>query len=453
MTKLATGGHPDLKMVNPRAAAIDIGSTMHMAAVNPDACDTPVRAFGTFTQDLHDLADWFRSCGVTSVAMESTGVYWIPAFEVLEGHGFQVILVNARYAKNVPGRKTDVSDAGWLRQLHSYGLLRGSFRPEAEIATLRAYLRQRERLVEYAAAHIQHMQKALMEMNLQLHHVVSDITGATGMRIIRAIVAGERDPEVLAAFRDIRCHSSIEVIKAALVGNDRDEHIFALTQSLDIYDFYQTKVEDCDRKLEAAVAALTVKADGDVPALPKARTKRKQVNAPSFDVRAALYGVLGTDLTQIHGLGPSLALKLVAECGTDLRAWKSAKHFTSWLCLAPGNKISGGKLLSSRTRRSSSRAAALLRLAATTIGRSDTALGAFYRRLSSRIGKQKAVTATARKIAVLFYNAVRFGMAYHDPGAAAYDERHRTRVLANLQRRAKIFGFELAPLPAAEAVS
>jgi transposase len=453
MTKIVTGGHPDLKMVNPTAAAIDIGSTMHMAAVNPDACDTPVRAFGTFTQDLHDLADWFKSCGVTSVAMESTGVYWIPAFEILEGHGFQVILVNARYAKNVPGRKTDVSDAGWLRQLHSYGLLRGSFRPEAEIATLRAYLRQRERLVEYAAAHIQHMHKALMEMNLQLHHVVSDITGATGMRIIRAIVAGERDPEVLATFRDIRCHSSTEVIKAALVGNDRDEHIFALTQSLDLYDFYQTKIEDCDRKLEGAVAALTVKAGGDVPALPKARTKRNQVNAPSFDVRAALYGVLGTDLTQIHGLGPSLALKLVAECGTDLRAWKTAKHFTSWLCLAPGNKISGGKLLSSRTRRSSSRAAALLRLAATTIGRSDTALGAFYRRLSSRIGKQKAVTATARKIAVLFYNAVRFGMAYNDPGAAAYEERHRTRVLANLQRRAKTFGFELAPLPAAEAVS
>ena len=453
MAKLVTGDHPELKMVNPRAAAIDIGSIMHMAAVNPDACDTPVRAFGTFTQDLHDLADWFKACGVTSVAMESTGVYWIPAFEVLEGHGFNVILVNARYAKNVPGRKTDVSDAGWLRQLHSYGLLRGSFRPEAEIATLRAYLRQRERLVEYAAAHIQHMQKALMEMNLQLHHVVSDITGATGMRIIRAIVAGERDPDVLAGFRDVRCHSSIETIRASLVGNDRDEHIFALTQSLELYDFYHAKVAECDRKLEAAIAALTVRAADDVPALPKARTKGKQVNAPTFDVRAALYGVLGTDLTQIHGLGPALALKLVGECGTDLRAWPSAKHFTSWLCLAPGNKISGGKLLSSRTRRSSSRAAALLRLAATTIGRSDTALGAFYRRLSSRIGKQKAVTATARKIAVLFYNTLRLGMSYHDPGAAAYEERHRTRVLANLQRRAKTLGFTLAPMPAAEAVS
>ncbi|QFT65033.1 Transposase (plasmid) [Roseivivax sp. THAF30] len=329
MPRLTTGDHPDLKMVNPNAAAIDIGLTMHMAAVNPSSCDMPVRAFGTFTLDLHDLADWFRSCGVTSLAMESTGVYWIPAFEILEARGFEVILVNARYAKNVPGRKTDVSDAEWLRQLHSYGLLRGSFRPEAEIATLRAYMRQRERLTEYAAAHIQHMQKALMEMNLQLHHVVSDITGATGMKIIRAIVAGERDTDVLADYRDVRCKSSPETIRAALVGNDRAEHVFALAQSLDLYDFYKAKIEECDQRLEAAVAALSVKGGDDRPPLPKARIKGRQVNAPAFDVRAALYGVLGTDLTQIHSLGPSLALKLVAECGTDLRAWKTAKHFTS----------------------------------------------------------------------------------------------------------------------------
>jgi transposase len=453
MIKTDAGDKPGLKMVNPGAAAVDIGSTMHMAAVNPDSDDMPVRAFGTFTQDLHELAEWFQSCGVTSVAMESTGVYWIPAFEILEQHGFEVILVNARYAKNVPGRKTDVNDAGWLRQLHSYGLLRGSFRPTAEIATLRAYLRQRERLVEYAAAHIQHMQKALMEMNLQLHHVVSDITGTTGMRIIRAIAAGERDPDALASLRDVRCHSSIETIRASLVGNDRDEHVFALTQSLELYDFYQEKMLECDRKLEAAISDLTVRAEHELPSLPKARTKTKQVNAPSFDVRAALYGVLGVDLTQIHGLGPSLALKLIGECGSDLQPWPSAKHFTSWLCLAPGNKVSGGKLLSSRTRRSSSRAAALLRLSAVTIGRSDTALGAFYRRLAARIGKQKAVTATARKIAVLFYNTLRFGMIYRDPGAAEYDERHRTRVLANLQRRAKSLGYSLAPSLAAECVS
>ena len=350
MNRTKTCDHPDLQMVNPGAAAVDIGATMHMAAVNTDSADIPVRAFGTFTQDLHDLAAWFKACGVASVAMESTGVYWIPAFEILEQHGFDVILVNARYARNVPGRKTDVSDAGWLRQLHSYGLLRGSFRPTAEIATLRAYMRQRERLVEYGAAHIQHMQKALMEMNLQLHHVVSDITGATGMRIIRAIVADERDPNILAELRDVRCRASVETIRAALEGNDREEHIFALAQSLELYDTYQAKIAACDLRLEAAIAALSVKAPGTIPPLPKARTRGKQVNAPAFDVRAALHGVLGVDLTQIHGLGPSLALRLVAECGTDLKAWQSAKHFTSWLCLAPGNKISGGKLLSSRTR-------------------------------------------------------------------------------------------------------
>jgi transposase len=436
-----------IETVNHGAAAVDIGSRMHMAAVNPDAVDMPVRAFGTFTHDLHDLADWFKLHGVTSVAMESTGVYWIPAYEILEQHGFEVILVNARYAKNVPGRKTDVSDASWLRQLHSYGLLRGSFRPTAQIATLRAYLRQRERLVEYAAAHIQHMQKALMEMNLQLHHVVSDITGVTGMRIIRAIVAGERDLDVLASYRDVRCHASVETIKAALNGNDRPEHIFALTQSLDLYDFYEAKMLECDRNLEAVLDTLAADQDHDTSQLPRVRTKTKQVGAPSFDVRAALFGVLGIDLTQIHGLGPSLSLKLVGECGTDLRAWPSAKHFTSWLCLAPGNKISGGKVLSSRTRRSSSRAAALLRLAAVTIGRSDTALGAFYRRLAARAGKSKAVTATARKIAVLFYNTLRHGMTYQDPGASHYEDQYRSRVLGNLKRRAKSLGYDLKVLP------
>jgi transposase len=260
MPKKKPGGRPELKAVNVGAAAIDIGSKMHMAAVNSACADVPVRSFGTFTQDLQDLADWFKACGVTSVAMESTGVYWIPVYEILEQRGFGVILVNARYAKNVPGRKTDVSDAAWLRELHSFGL-RGSFRPDAEIATLRAYLRQRERLVDYAAAHIQHMQKALMEMNLQLHHVVSDITGTTGMRIIRAIVAGERNPDVLATYRDVRCHSSIETIRAALVGNDRQEHVFALTQSLELYDVYQAKMLDCDRKLEVLLAGLNDKGE------------------------------------------------------------------------------------------------------------------------------------------------------------------------------------------------
>jgi transposase len=402
-----------------------------------------VRTFGTFTGDLQRLADWFERCGVRTVAMESTGVYWIPVYEILEQRGFEVVLVNARDAKHVPGRKTDVSDAQWLQRLHEYGLLRASFRPKGELAALRAYLRQRERLLDYAASHIQHLQKALMQMNVQLHHVVTDITGATGMRIVRAIVEGERDPMKLAVYRDPRCHASVDEIGAALSGNWRDEHIFALSHALELYDIYQMKIEECDARVEGVLKRLQETAPAPLRPLPAARHRDATANAPSFDARAALHAVLGIDLTQIHGLGPSLALKLVGECGTDLSAWPNAKHFTSWLCLAPSNKISGGKVLSTRTRRSGSRAAALLRLAAVTVGRTQTALGAFYRRLAARVGKAKAVTATARKIAVLFYNTLRHGLAYADPGASYYEERYRARVLGNLQRRAKSLGYVL----------
>ncbi len=436
-------GRQELSPVHPNAAAIDIGATMHVAAVGPDCDERPVRTFQTFTADLHRLADWFAQCSVKTVVMESTGVYWIPIYEILEQRGFKVMLVNARDAKHVPGRKTDVSDAEWLQRLHEYGLLRPSFRPQAEMAGLRAYLRQRERLLDYAAAHIQHMQKALTQMNLQLHHVVSDITGVTGMRIIRAIVAGERDPAILASYRDVRCHASVETVRQALVGNDREEHIFALTQALELYDVYQAKVAACDGQIEAVLTRLKQSAVPPTEKLPAARYKTHSSNAPAFEVREALHAILGVDLTQIHGLGPYLALKLVGECGTNLSAWPTAKHFTSWLGLAPHNKISGGKVLSSKTRRTSNRAATLLRLAAITVGRTDTALGAFYRRLSGRVGKAKAVTATARKIAVLFYNTLRHGMSYADPGASYYEDRYRQRVLGNLQRRAKSMGFVL----------
>ena len=442
--------------IHPHAAAIDIGATLHVAAVGPGRDAEPVRSFGTFTADLHRMADWLKQCGVKTVAMESTGVYWIPAYEVLEQRGFEVVLVNARDAKHVPGRKTDVSDAQWLQRLHEYGLLRGSFRPQGEIAALRAYLRQRERLLDYGASHIQHMQKALTQMNLQLHHVVSDITGLTGLRILRAIVAGERDPAVLAGLRDVRCKSSDETIRQALVGNCREEHLFALTQALELYDAYQAKVAACDVRIEAALKRLRETAAKPVGRLPPPRNTTRQTNALAFDVRAALHALLGVDLTQVHGLGPYVALKLVGECGTDLSAWPSAKHFTSWLCLAPSNKISGGKVLSSKTRRTGNRAAALLRLAAVAVGRTETALGAFYRRLSGRVGKAKAVTATARKIAVLFYNTLRHGMAYADPGASYYEERYKQRVLTNLQRRAKSLGFVLQPAspePAGAGVS
>ena len=443
-----------MPMVHPNAAAIDVGATMHMAAVRPDRTPEPVRSFGTFTTDLHRLVEWFKECGVETVVMESTSVYWIPIFELLDAHGFTVLLVNARDAKHVPGRKTDVSDAQWLQRLHSYGLLRGSFRPKGQISELRAYMRQRERLLEYAASHIQHMQKALIEMNLQLHHVVADITGATGLRIIRTILAGERDPKVLALLRDYRCHSSAETIEKALTGSYRAEHLFALEQALALYDAYHEKASACDARIEAVLKELSIgrgRCSGTELPSPR-RSRTDQPNALAFDVRAALFALLGKDITKIDGLGPYISLKLIAECGDDLSAWPSPKHFTSWLCLAPSNKISGGKVLSSRTRRSGSRAAALLRLAAVTVGRTDTALGAFYRRLSARIGKAKAVTATARKIAVLFYNAVRYGMEYVDPGASFYETRYRTRVVDNLHRRAKAFGFVLMPLEAPPSV-
>jgi transposase len=443
-----------MPMVHPNAAAIDVGATMHMAAVRPDRTPEPVRSFGTFTTDLHRLVEWFKECGVETVVMESTSVYWIPIFELLDAHGFTVFLVNARDAKHVPGRKTDVSDAQWLQRLHSYGLLRASFRPKGQISELRAYMRQRERLLEYAASHIQHMQKALTEMNLQLHHVVADITGATGLRIIRTILAGERDPKVLARLRDYRCHSSAETIEKALTGSYRAEHLFALEQALALYDAYHEKASACDARIEAVLKELSIgrgRCSGTELPSPR-RSRTDQANALAFDVRAALFALLGKDITKIDGLGPYLSLKLIAECGDDLSAWPSPKHFTSWLCLAPSNKISGGKVLSSRTRRSGSRAAALLRLAAVTVGRTDTALGAFYRRLSARIGKAKAVTATARKIAVLFYNAVRYGMEYVDPGASFYETRYRTRVVDNLHRRAKAFGFVLMPLEAPPSV-
>jgi transposase len=433
-----------LSSVNPNTAGIDVGSQFHVVAVPEDRDEEAVRTFQSFTGDLHRLADWLVACRIESVAMESTGIYWVPLYEILEARGIAVVVANARDVKHVPGRKTDVNDAQWLQQLHEYGLLRGSFHPPADIAALRAYLRQRERLLDYAASHIQHMQKALMQMNLQLHHVVSDITGRTGMRIIRAILDGMREPMVLAELRDVRCKASAETIAQALEGNYRPEHLFALGQAVELYDTYQRHVAECDHHLEALLARLRAPEPPATP-LPSPRHRTRQPNALAFDVRAALYAVIGVDLTQIHGFGPSLALKLVSECGTDMSKWPTAKHFTSWLCLAPGNKVSGGKLLSTHTRRSKNRTGALLRLAAVNVGKTDSALGAFYRRLAARVGKAKAVTATARKLAILFYNTLRYGADYSDPGASYYEERHRTRVLHNLERRAKQLGYTLEP--------
>lgn len=442
-----------LPIVQEYAAGIDIGSRFHVVAVPPEMSSESVQTFQAFTSDLHRMADWLIELGIKTVAMESTGVYWVPVFEILEDRGLHVILVNAREVRTVPGRKTDVNDAQWLQRLHACGLLRASFRPGRDIAALRAYLRLRERHLDYAAAHIQHMQKALTFMNMQLQNVVSDITGATGMKIIRAIVAGERDPAKLAQLRDVRCHASLETIEASLRGNDQPEHIFALTQALALYDFYQARIDECDKEIERALAELNKEKSLPEQPLPKIRRQTRQPNAVNFDVRASLYQLIGADLTQIHGIGPYLALRLISECGTDLSRWPTAKHFTSWLRLSPGNKKSGGKVLSAHTGKTTNRVTAHLRLAAVTVGRTNTALGAFYRRLAARIGKSKAVTATARKIAVLFYNAVRYGMSYVDPGADRYEKEYRERVVKNLHRKAAEFGFTLQPTEREDCVS
>lgn len=443
-----------LEHLNANAAGIDCGSAEHHVAVPPDRDATAVRAFRTFTGDLQQLADWLAACRVTHVAMEATGVYWIPVFEILEARGFQVSLVNARHVKNVPGRKSDVADCEWLRDLHMMGLLRGSFRPADDIVALRAYLRHRTLLVESASAQVQRMQKALVQMNVQLPLVVSDIMGVTGQRIVRAIVAGERAPERLATHRDRRCHASTEEIIAALTGNYRPEHVFALTQHLALFDVYQQQLATCDAAIAAQLATLVAHVPPPArPAPPTRRQAKGRDNAPSIELRQPLYQLTGVDLSQLDAIGPYTALRLIAEIGTDMTRWPTAQHFTSWLTLAPRNKISGGRLLSSRTQPSANRAAVLLRIAAMSVGRTQTALGAFYRRLAYRVGKAKAITATARKLAVLVYRMLKGELTYQDPGAVAYEAQQRERALRTLRRRATHLGLGLLDLSTGEILS
>ncbi|MGQ0735501.1 MAG: IS110 family transposase [Acidobacteriota bacterium] len=443
-----------LERLHPDAAGIDCGSAEHFVAVPPDRDATPVRSFATFTGDLHRLADWLTACRVTHVAMEATGVYWIPVFEILEARGFQVILVNARHVKNLPGRKSDVSDCEWLRDLHILGLLRGSFRPADAIVVLRGYLRHRATLIDSTGALVQRMQKALVQMNVQLPLVVSDIMGVTGLRILRDIVAGHRDPQQLAQHRDYRCRASEAEIVAALTGNYRAEQVFVLQQNLELFDMYQQQLASCDTAIEAHLAPLAATTAPPPSALPAARRRpnAREKNEPRFDLRTPLHQLTGVDLSQIDGIGPYNALRLLSEIGTDMTRWPTEKHFTSWLTLAPHNKISGGRLLSSRTQPSANRAAAIFRLAAMTLGRTQTALGAFYRRVAFRIGKAKAVTATARKLAILVYRALKDGLVYADPGAEMYDAQHRTHVVRRLRQRAQHLGFGLIDLSTGELV-
>lgn len=431
--------------INQMAAGIDVGSASHFVAV-PEGCATEsVREFKSFTADLYELAAWLKECKITTVAMESTGVYWIPLYELLEQKGFDVKLVDARHVKNVSGRKTDVMDCQWLQQLHTYGLLQGAFRPDEQICELRAYLRQRSMLIQHMAQNTQHMQKSLSQMNIQLHNVITDITGETGMNIIRAIVAGERDSTILADYRHTNCKNSLETIKKSLEGNYRNEHIFTLKQALELYDIYQDKIKACDIEIEAKLLGFKNKLQTDKkdnePKVKKSNTHTK--NKLSFDASSHLARITGVDLTAIPGIEASTALKIISEIGLDLTRWKSSKQFASWLGLCPGNKISGGKILSSKTKRTGNYASSILRMAASTLHRSNTALGAFFRRMKSRLGAPKAITAVAHKLAVIFFNMLKNGTEYIESGQDYYEEQYKDRILKNLRNKAKSLGFEL----------
>ena len=434
-----------LEHINLLAAGIDIGATSHFVAVPEGVSEVTVREFRTFTSDLYALADWLRQCGIQTIAMESTGVYWIPVFEILEEKGFEVKLVDARQVKNVSGRKTDVLDCQWIQQLHTYGLLNGAFRPTDQICELRSYIRQRSMLIQSASRYIQQMQKALMQMNVQLHHVIADITGDTGMKIIRAIDKGERDPSILAKHRDSRCKTSIDDIKAALTGNYRAEHLFALKQSLELYDYFQEKIQACDDEIAKTMAKFSTNSNVcDTPVEQLNPSKKKaSKNSPSFNLGAELHRLTGVDLLAVPGINHVSALQIIGEIGLDMTQWKNAKQFASWLGLCPGNKVSGGKRLSGKTKPSNNRAAATLRMAAFTLYRSQTSLGAYLRRLKSQKGPMKAITATAHKLAKIIYNMLRDGVEYKEAGQTYYEEQYRGRVLRNLRKKAAEFGFNL----------
>jgi len=431
----------EFELAYPNAAGIDIGSASHFVGVPPDRADDQVREFKSFTEDLEALADWLSACGVDTVAMESTGVYWIPLYELLESRGFDVYLVNARHVKNVSGRKSDVLDCQWLQQLMSYGLLSGAFRPRDEICALRSLTRQRDMLIKYQSQHTQHMQKALVQMNVQLTNVISDITGLTGQKIIRAIVAGERDPVKLAKLRHERIRASETDIAKSLKGNWREEHLFVLQQAIILYDAYSAAIAACDLQIQAQLERLY-----QHEASPAPERKRGRPRKEGFDLRTALMRTCGVDLTRINGVETATALKVIAEVGPDLSRFKSAKHFASWLGLCPGTKISGGKILSGATKRTANRLAQALRMAAFALSRSQSALGAYYRRLSARLDKPKAITATAHKLARLIYTMLTKGTEYVDRGQDYYEESYRQRVVHHLNRRAAALGFTLTPI-------
>lgn len=443
----ATSG-TGMGVVNPNAAGLDIGAEEIYASVPADRDEKPVRRFGTYTPDLEALAEWLVKCQVDTVAMESTGVYWVPVYEMLEARGIEAQVVNARHLKHVPGRKSDVKDCQWIQQLHTYGLLRGSFRPEADIVELRSYLRHRHDLIEHRAAHINHMQKALTLMNVRLTEVVSDITGVTGMGILRAIVAGQHDACQLVRFRQKGCkHSEADFVNA-LSGHYRREQVFVLKQALTLYDAYTEQITQCDAAIEQQFAVLKPAPDvpDDLPPLDdSSKTNTHSKNAPAYDARALLYRATGVDLCEVDGLNASTVQQIIFEIGTDVSAWPTVKHFCSWLNLAPHNDISGGKVLRSRVPKAPNRAGQALRLAAQSVSKTDTALGAFYRRMRARLGSPQAIVATAHKIARIIYHMLKHRQSYQAMSAIEYDQLQKERHLKSLQRQAERYGMRLVP--------
>ena len=432
-----------LPIVNPNAAAIDVHSDNHVVCVPADRATPNVRTLGANSCDLLQIAAWLKECGITTVAIESTGIYWIPLFELLEAQGFEVDLIEPGQASRCGARpKTDVLDAQWLQRLQSHGLLRGSFRPPDEVIALRAYLRQRQMLISYASTHIQHMQKALEQMNVKLTEVVSEINGVTGLRIITAILAGEHDPARLAALRDGRCKNDEATIARALEGTWREEHLFELSQAYELYRAYQMKVPECDRRIEQAVARLPDRSAGDA-LQRKLPTRGRKPNDLRFDGANPVFRALGVDLTAIEGIDVSTALVILGEIGVDVSKFPTEKHFASWLGLCPNHQASNHKLKSRRVRKGKNRVAIALRMAARSLHRSHSALGAFFRRMHSRLGTKGAITATAHKLARYVYAMLKHGQAYVSQGLAEYEAAMHERMTRGLRKKARALGYDL----------
>lgn len=437
------------EMVYPHAAGLDIGATEIMAALPPEQGGETVRAFGTYTPDLRALVAWLKAHGITHVAMESTGVYWIPIFEMLEEAGFEVIVVNPRQTKQVPGRKSDVQDCQWIQRLYSHGLLSASFRPDADMAILRTYLRQRDNLIEERAKQIQYMEKALLQMNVQLGQVVSDLTGKTGLAIMRAIVQGEHRPKELVKLRDGGLKSSQDDLIKALTGHYRKEHLFVLRQALRMFDSYSDRISECDQEIERFLNDIQPPSDPELPPLPPdPKPNSNCKNKPQYDARAALYPLTGVDLIAIPGLNENLLQKILSEVGLDMTRFPTVKEFCSWLGLAPHNAISGGRVLYSHTLKNHNRAGQAFRMAAQAVSRGKTVYSEFYRRVRSRSGAKEAIVATAHKIARTFYFMLLRKQPFNQPDLETYLQNQRDKELKRLQHRAAKLGYSLLPTEA-----